>query len=389
MSVLAIVLLLVVLGLRVVLNERLRRMRLEGERLPARWLRLRTWLDATLVCGGLAVLPALISRPGGWILATVHDSLALLAWPLGLLALLALAMAARTLYEDVAVYMDRAEKKREQQEAVQHGKQLNQTPRSLRQLIEENFPDLDCDYDVDTIHGKANLLIRTPHAVHPVYILPEEQAEKGLPHALPRAAAVGRDLETRAILWVPRQQDRPPRHNGEHGVFVLQGSMEGLHRLVERIERIERRRHERAEARRQRREREARAQSSRSRREHSRYAWKRFAEQAPLHPTVRRTVAHRAGHRCAVCNERIESQDLVVFITDPDHSCSNSDSRLLTPAGPQYQERVEMPDCSQCHYDFPEKFEGCLSRMRPAHEQCWLRRYEAGGLPIQGTAADE
>lgn len=390
MTVLAVILLLLLFAARTAITSRMTAMRQEGTPPPARWRRMRTWLDATLVIGVLALLPSLVSRPQGWVLETVYETFSLLALPLGLLAALTLALALREAQEDFTDFIDQRRNARAEVEASHSGEPLRHTPLSLRQWIAEKFPELECEYDVPSAHGQANLLIRTEHAIHPVYILPEERVGQGLPYALPRVAQLGKDFESNAILWIPRNDDRPPRHNADHQVFIQEGSLDALHRLVVRIERIAKRRHERQEARQaRRREREERKNEGPWSRRHSRYAWKRFAEQAPVHPTVRRTVAHRADHRCAVCGERIESADLRVFITDQNHSCSNPDSRLLTPVGQEHTERVEMPDCSQCHYDFPEKFEGCLSRMKPAHIDCWSRRFEAGAQAVYSTTAED
>ncbi len=384
MTALSIIVLLILLLARAVVSIAAHRARRVGDPGAAgRWLQARLWIDLAFVLGTISLFPHMFARPDVWYLATVHETLSTVSLPLGVLAALAVILAIRRITPEIEEHFKRRERERRRIERERLGENLSATPVSLQEWLTSNFSKNSYEFDVETPHGRANILIQCPDSIHPVYMLPKERVKRGLPAALRNAALLGEDFRATPIVWIPTGDEAEIRRNEEHRVFVVRGGIDTLHNLVERIDGISRRRRERRE------ETEERLRSrdhivtsmsaEEAKKRHSRMAWERFAERAPKHPSVRETILNRAAGRCLICNQPIKNENWRIFITDYDHACSNPDSARIVPFGEPDNLRVEMPDCSQCHYDMPEKFEGCMARMKPSHEECWVDRHHAGG----------
>ncbi len=384
MTALSIIILLILLVARGVVSIAAHRAgRVEDYGAVGRWHQARLWIDLAFVLGAIALFPHMFTVPEVWYLETVHETLTTVSLPLGAIATLAVILAIRRITPEIEEHFKRKERERLRIERERLGENLPATPVSLQEWLTNSFPKNQYEFDIETPHGRTNILIHCPDSLHPVYILPKERVKRGLPAALRNAALLGEDFRATCIVWIPTGEDPEIRRNEEHRVFVVRGGIDTLHNLVERIDGVARRRRERREEMEERlRGRDhivTTMSAEEAKRRHSPIAWERFAERAVKHPSVRETILNRAGGRCLVCNQPIKDEYWRIFITDYDHACSNPDSARLVPFGEPDNLRVEMPDCSQCHYDMPEKFEGCMARMKPAHEECWVDRHHVGG----------
>lgn len=327
----------------------------------------------------IASIPGLMARPSQELMESAYTALEALRPVAAGLGLILVATAVFTLIPAVMNFLRTRQTQAEEIARARQGLNYPETPANVVENIGAAARDFDVDVDQHTPQGIANLLITTDEGRYAIYILPPEHLYKGHQAALPRAVSIAEMLDAQAILWAaPQGAPRGYKAQG-HNAYVLEGRQDHLLKLIRRLDRISYSARQREKERDKKRE-KARAHDpiwsdvdwELAKARQDREGWERFTAQAPRHPAIQDVLFRRTEARCGRCRQAVANEnDWEVIITDPDHTCRNPQSIRLVPRDSVDDVPEQMPDCAQCHYENPEWFESCISRMTIAHvPQC-------------------
>lgn len=327
----------------------------------------------------IGALPGMMTRPELELLDSAYTALEALS-PVALgLGLVLVVSSVVTLIPAAMNFMRRRQQLAEEAARAREGHNYPETPTNVIESITAAARDFDVEVDVPTPHGLANLLIITDEGRHAIYILPPDHLRRGGKAALSRAVSIAEILEAQPILWAaPRGSPRGYKAQSSNA-YVLEGRAEHLLTLIRRLDRAARAARER-EAERDKQRQKSRAHNpiwsdidwELARNRQDREGWERFTSQAPRHPAMQDVLYRRTEGQCGRCRQPVTNdQNWEVIVTDPDHSCRNPTSVRIVPRDSVDDIPEQMPDCAQCHYEHPEFFESCISRLTIAHAgQC-------------------
>ncbi|MCG5547989.1 hypothetical protein [Halorhodospira halochloris] len=394
MTLFAIVVLILLLALREVCSNRIRRLSHAQPHSTRRWRIARSWHTFALGLAAAAFLPTFVQQPELPILSEAH-SLLNHTWPLFLLASGAsVGLAIRIVNPQIKREIRRRQASIERRNRAQYGMNPERLSRGLRMWILDHGPAFDYRFDVETPDGVGNIVIGAEEGNFMIYVLPAEHAREGYATALQRSSKIAEHLDARGIVWIPDDKIKKAQTGDEHLAFVMRGSIVEVFRWIERTNEARRRNRERQEQRRNRALRSAQGEGiqwgsiteAEAMKKHDREAWERFARKTPIHPDMRDRVYRRHGARCAYCGFTMDPGrgQWEVIVSDYDHICRYPAKTRLVPYGIKPATSYEMPDCEQCHIEAPGHFEACISRLAPIHTRCKRERQEGK----QDTAAD-
>ena len=393
MTLFAVTILIILLSLREVCSNRIRRLSNSQADGIRRWRLARSWLSFAVGIAAVAFLPAFMQRPEVPVLHEAHSLIAH-TWPLFLLAAgAAVGLAIRIVNPQVKREIRRRQATIERHNRAHYGMNPERLSRGLRMWIIDNGPAFDYRFDVETPDGVGNIVIGTEEGDYVVYVLPAEHAQEGYSTALQRCSKIADKLDANGIIWIPDERIKQvqTQTGNESLAFVLRGSIIEVFSWIERTNETRRRNRERQEQRRKRALRSAQGEGVRwgsitaaeAMKKHDREAWERFARKTPIHPDMRDRVYRRHGARCAYCGFTMDPGrgQWEVIVTDYDHICRYPAKTRLVPYGIKPATSYEMPDCEQCHIEAPGHFEACMSRLAPVHTRCQRERQEGKQNP--------
>lgn len=352
------------------------------------------WQRGAAAFFAIGALPRLIARPELEMAAAIHRGLSALVPLLLLLGAVCLGAGLHKLIPALKRYRAQREQAQRQQQIARRGGPYPQLSAEVVESIRQCAPEMTLQADrYDAAGRHANLVIDSEEEQqrYVVYALPREHllpdGDNGPvnPNAVQQAVEVAQGLEGRPILWAPLSpQGSPvgyyaPGETAEPRPYIIEGKDVHLAELAKKFDlvaRSERRRREAREAERRAKEddprshipirTETRAEVAKQR--HDRDSWERFNILAPRHPHIIDVIRRRTGDLCDRCLQQVVPEDNgKVVVTDHDHICKNEASVRIALDGSQQGAAQTMPDCSQCHYETPELYESCLSRLTWVH----------------------
>ncbi len=339
----------------------------------------------------ITLIPAFISRPTPELAEAVYDSLSALAPFFLLLGLLCFIASLSKLIPAWRRHQAQRAEAARRREIAARGGPYPELSAAVVHSIRQCLPDMDVQADRRDEQGNhANLIAESEQEKqrYIVYALPREHLHRpggaGLnPNALNRACNVAAAFDGRPILWAPLPQHGTPQgyyatHDSELRPYVVEGKDIHLAEAIKKFEltaRSERRRREAREAARAAEEGDPRyhvpvrseTPAQRARQQHDRESWERFNVLAPRHPHMREVVERRTRLLCDRCLNRLPEEGGKVVPTDHDHICKNDASVRMVLDESNEPITQTMPDCGQCHYENPELYEECVSRLTLVH----------------------
>lgn len=352
----------------------------------------RYWLRAATVFFILPILPGFISRPDPDLPAAIHNVLSSLAPLFVTLGLLCLAVSVYKLVPAWRRYQAERERIRQRRQIAETGAGYSEISAEVAESIRQCLPELTVQANVRSDDGHtANLVIdsEAEGQRYVVYALPYEhlhlEARGGAinPNAVRRAAEVARSLDGRPLLWTQQDPSAGARgyyvgHDRDPQPYVVEGKDIHLAEAINKFElaaRSERRRREAREASRKAQEDDPRfhipirnsMSANQARSQNNRDTWERFNLLAPRHPHIREEVQRRTRNLCDACLNPLPEGEGKVVVTDHNHICRNENTVRIALSDSDQPITQDMPDCGQCHYENPEFYESCLSRLTVVH----------------------
>lgn len=377
----------------------------DGQRMEAEVAKdVKHWQRGAATLFAISALPALIARPQPDLAAAVYDALDALAPVFLLLAALCFFASANKVIPAWKRYKAQREQEAKKRQIAAQGGPFPQISAAVAQSLGQCLPEMGLKTDVRDEQGNhASIVIDSEeeNQRYIVYALPRDnlflaqgndsKAEKGSKgeqplnqNALLNAAKAAKQQNGRPILWTPLGAKGNP--NGYYASvdwdprpYIVEGKDIHLAEAVKKFElttRSERRRREAREAARQAKEGDPRyhlpvrtqVSAEKGRSNNNREAWERFNLLAPRHPHIQEVIRRRTHNLCDKCVQNIVPEDNgKIVVTDHDHICKNDASiRMVLDDGPE-QVQQNLPDCAQCHYENPEYYESCVSRLTLVH----------------------
>ncbi len=363
---------------------------------------VKHWLRGAATLSIIGAVPAFIARPNPEFPAAIYDTVDGLT---ALFVVLGLACLGASIYRLVPAWRryqgEREEEQRRRQIAAAGGP-YPQISSEMAESLNQCLPELTVQADQhsdDGNHANAVVDSEAEGQRYVIYALPLEHLllDKGKrlnPNALRRASAAAASFAGRPILWAPSHPERGAQgyyaeHKGEPRPYVVEGKDVHLAEAIRKFElaaRSERRRREARQAERDAQKSDPRhhqpirgqASADHARRQHDRETWERFNLLSPRHPQIIDEIERRTRRVCDSCLNVIAEGDGKVVVTDHDHVCRNDASvRLALDEGSQAITQ-HMPDCGQCHYETPDLYESCVSRLTLVHPgKCPPSPYDA------------
>ncbi|BAU57526.2 hypothetical protein HH1059_08330 [Halorhodospira halochloris] len=365
---------------------------------------VKHWQRGAATLFAISALPSLISRPQPELAEAVYDSLDALAPMFLLLASLCFVASINKVIPAWRRYKAQREQDARRRQIAAQGAPYPEISAAVAQSLSQCLPDMELQTDVrDKLGNHASLLLQSgeENQRYVVYALPRDNlfvnndSKKGSEgsknngltinhNALLRAANAAKQHDARPILWTPlgpKEQvngyyapvDWDPRP------YVVEGKDIHLAETVKKFEltaRSERRRRESREAARKAKEGDPRyhvpvrtdTSAERGRNNSNRDEWERFNLLAPRHPHIQEVIRRRAHNLCDKCVQNIvPEENSKIVVTDHEHVCKNDASiRIVLEDSPE-QVPQNLPDCAQCHYEHPEYYESCVSRLTLVH----------------------
>ncbi|MBK1733929.1 hypothetical protein CKO15_01260 [Halorhodospira abdelmalekii] len=393
-----------------------------GKRLDAESARdIKYWQRGAASLFAIATLPGLISRPAPEFAAAVHDALSALSPMFLLLGALCFIASASKILPAWRRYREQRAQDAQKQRLAELGDPFPEVSAAIAQSLEQCLPGMTVKRDVRDGDGHHASLLLEPNGEgeaegrYIIYALPRvnlfkgEGKEKGKDrgnaaqrqgtnrateaadgshvnlnlNAVSRAAKAASAFEGRPLLWTPAQGNPTGYYapvDWEMRPYVVEGKDIHLAEAIKKFElagRSERRRREAREAARKAEEGDprhhlpvrteitadkARAAAS------DRDGWERFNRLAPRHPHMIEVIRRRARNICDLCTQTIIPEESgKIAVTDHEHVCKNDATvRIALNEGPEPVSQ-NMPDCAQCHYEYPELYESCVSRLTTTH----------------------
>ncbi|ABM62153.1 hypothetical protein [Halorhodospira halophila] len=352
---------------------------------------VKYWQRGAAIFFIISLLPSLISRPAPDLPRAVYETLSGLAPVFLLFGLLCFGAALSKLIPAWRRHREAREREQRRRQVAARGGPYPELSAALADSIRQCLPELEVATDQHSPEGHhASLVIESPmeQQRYVIYALPREHLHldggRGVnPNAVRRACETAAAFSGRPILWAPMPSHGTPQGYAAEGSselrpYIVEGKDIHLAETVKKFDlaaRSERRRRETREAARAASEGDPRhhipirseTSSDRGRRQHDRESWERFNLLAPRHPHIVEEVERRTRELCDRCLMQIPEGNGEVVVTDHDHICKNDASvRIALNEGNETLTQ-HMPDCGQCHYETPELYEECLSRLTLVH----------------------
>lgn len=390
----------------------------EGQRMEVELARdVKHWQRGAATLFAISALPSFISQPQPELAAAVYDALDALSPMFMLLAGICFIASINKVVPAWRKHKAQREQDARKRQLARQGGPYPEISAAVAKSLGQCLPDMEMQTDVrDELGNQASIVLdsQEENQRYIIYALPRDNlflnndGRKSTSakktnltvnnNALSRAANAAKQLHGRPLLWTPlSSNDNNP--NGYYAPvewdprpYIIEGKEIHLAEAVKKFEltaRSERRRRESREAARKAKEgdprhhipvRTATTAEKGKNNSNNRDGWERFNLLAPRHPHIKEVIQRRTRNLCDKCVQTIGPEEpSKIVVTDHDHTCKNDASvRMVLEDNPE-QLPQNMPDCAQCHYENPEYYESCVSRLTLVH---------AGKCPEPGKSAE-
>lgn len=382
-----------------------RRAQSSSQRLEAEVARdVKHWQRGAATLFTISALPSLISRPSPELAGAVHEALDALAPMFLLLGAICFIASVNKIIPAWRRYKSQREQDSRKRQVAAQGWPFPEISAAVAQSLSQCLPDMSVQTDVKDDQGNhASLIIDSAEEDqrYVVYALPRDNllllvnngnsTEKSKKqkitvnhNAVLKAASAAKKFDGRPLLWTPLASKGNPTGyyapvEWEPRPYVIEGKDIHLAETIKKFEltsRSERRRREARESARKAKEGDPRyhqpirteTSAEKGRSSNNRDSWERFNLLAPRHPHMQEVIRRRTHNLCDKCVQKIIPEDSgKVVVTDHEHICKNDSSvRIVLEDSPEPVPQT-MPDCAQCHYETPEYYESCVSRLTLVH----------------------